>query len=76
MNEPFERNWQILIWCLRRGYTAPVDVASTGKLAVFNLAMNGQIRQIAKLKLPPTFRVIRYTDLHVLLFYSMNKYNL
>ncbi len=55
-NEPFERNWQIFIWRLRRGYYS-TDVASTGKLlAVFNLAINGQI---AKLKLPPNFPVIR-----------------
>ncbi len=50
-NEPFERNWRILIWRLRRGYYS-TDVASTGKL---NLAINGQIRQIAKLKLSPNF---------------------
>ena len=30
-NESFERNWQILIWRLRRGYYS-TDVASTGKL--------------------------------------------
>ena len=30
-NEPFERNWRILIWRLRRGYYS-TDVASTGKL--------------------------------------------
>ncbi len=31
-------------------------------LAVFNLAINGQIRQIAKLKLPPNFPVMRYSN--------------
>ncbi len=46
-NEPFERNRRILIWRLRRGYYS-TDVASTGN---FNLVINGQIRQIAKLKL-------------------------
>ncbi len=55
-NEPFERNWQILIWRLRRGFYSN-DVAFD--LAVFNLAINGQIRQITKLKLPPNFPVIR-----------------
>ncbi len=30
-NEPFERDWRILIWRLRRGYYS-TDVASTGKL--------------------------------------------
>ncbi len=33
-NEPFERNWRILIWRLRRGYYS-TDVASTGKLLVW-----------------------------------------
>ncbi len=45
----------ILIWRLRRGYNS-TGVAST---ANFNLAINGQIRQIAKLKLPPNFPAIR-----------------
>ncbi len=30
-NEPFGRNWRILIWRLRRGYYSN-DIASTGKL--------------------------------------------
>ncbi len=59
-NEPFERNWRILIW---RGYYS-TDVAlhppENFNLAVFYLAINGQIRQIAKLKLPPNFPVLRY----------------
>ncbi len=37
----FERNWQILIWRLRRDYYSN-DVAFD--LAVFDLAINGQIR--------------------------------
>ncbi len=57
-NEPFERNWWILIWRLKRGYYS-TDVVSTGKL--FTLAINGQIRQIAKLKVPSNFPVMRYT---------------
>ncbi len=61
-NEPFEHNWQILIWRLRRGYYS-TDVA--------NLAINSQICQIAKLKLPPNFP--RYTV--NLLFIGTIEYN-
>ncbi len=45
-------NWRILIWRFRRGYWRCID-RKNFNLAVFNLAINGQIRQIAKLKLPP-----------------------
>ncbi len=61
-NEPFERNWRILIWRLRRGYYS-TGVASTGKL--YDLAINGKIRQIAKLKLPPNFPVYGNTIISI-----------
>ncbi len=52
-NEPFERNWRILIWRLRRGYYS-TDVASTGKLIFGDQRSNSQN---AKLKLLPNFPV-------------------
>ncbi len=44
------------IWILGIATTA-LTLPSTNSV-VFNLAINGQIRQIAKLKLPPNFPVI------------------
>ncbi len=50
-NEPFERNWRILIWRLRCGYYSTVTLRLPEN---FNLAINGQIRQI-------TAKFSRYT---------------
>ena len=60
-NESFELTWRISIWRLRRGYYS-TDVA-------VNLAIDGQIPQIAKLKLPPNFPVIRYIMLQLVFIY-------
>ena len=52
-NEPFERYWRILIRRLRRGYYS-IDVAVHRKTLIWRSTV-----QIAKLKLPPKFSVIR-----------------
>ncbi len=55
-NEPFESNWRIVIWRLRRGYYS-TDVVSTGKL-IWQSTVNSPNRKIKTTAKFPRYTVI------------------